>query len=94
MRVLANSRLLEGHWGACQRAVVDFMFAATSVLQSCDLTAPKLSLASRFRRAAMLLIFRQSEHPHPTIFRTLVNDRYRVVTLLASPQPDKSPISR
>jgi len=29
-RVLANGRYLEVHWGTCQQAVVDFMFAALS----------------------------------------------------------------
>ncbi len=32
-RVLANGGLLEVHLGACQQAVVDFMYAAGAVLQ-------------------------------------------------------------
>jgi hypothetical protein len=46
-RVLANGGLLEVHLGACQRAVVDFMFAATSVLGICDLLATYQPLAAK-----------------------------------------------
>ena len=65
-RVLVNGCLLETQRNANHPSFVNFGFAATPVLQSCDLTAPKLSMASRFRRAARLLIFRQSEHPPST----------------------------
>lgn len=58
--LVANGRLLEGHRGAGQQAVVHCSFAAGADLEIHDSPAPLPTFATSDRPAAMRRPFRQS----------------------------------